>query len=149
MLRDPGLVPLSHQHHNGLALCVLVERALGEAPSDELLAQQAQRIIDRFEVELVNHFALEEELLFPACASSGLDAVVRDLIADHRELERLVETLRSQPALEGIKSFTHLLRRHIRREENELFEETQRRLPPEALGDLGRLLEQRVVKVCL
>jgi len=28
MLRDPSLIPLSHQHHNGLALCVLVRRSL-------------------------------------------------------------------------------------------------------------------------
>jgi len=28
MLRDPALIPLSQQHHNGLALCVLTERAL-------------------------------------------------------------------------------------------------------------------------
>ncbi|HBY62762.1 MAG TPA: hypothetical protein DEH78_23305 [Solibacterales bacterium] len=149
MLRDPSLIPLSHQHHNGLALCVLTQRALQGAASVETIAQQARRIVDRYEIELTNHFALEEELLFPAAAAAGLEGLVAELTADHRRLEESVEALRSQPSREGIESFTALLRGHIRREESELFEEVQRRLPREVLDGLGRTFEQRAVKVCL
>ena len=72
MLRDPSLIPLSHQHHNGLALCVLTRRSLAADSSPENLAKLAQRVIDRYELELINHFAIEEEVLFPVCAPMPL-----------------------------------------------------------------------------
>ena len=59
MLRDPALIPLSQQHHNGLALCILTERGIAGNASAQNLAKLAQRIIDRYEIELTNHFAIE------------------------------------------------------------------------------------------
>ena len=67
MLRDPSLIPLSHQHHNGLALCVLTRRALAADPSPANIDRLARRVIDRYELELVNHFEIEEQVLFPVC----------------------------------------------------------------------------------
>ena len=65
MLRDPALIPLSQQHHNGLALCVLTERDLGGDRSAAAISRLARRVIDRYEIELTNHFGIEEQLLFP------------------------------------------------------------------------------------
>lgn len=42
MLRHKSLHPLSHQHHNGLALCVLLERSLAADRSDANLARLGQ-----------------------------------------------------------------------------------------------------------
>jgi hemerythrin-like domain-containing protein len=42
-----------------------------------------------------------------------------------------------------------LLTEHIRREENELFQEAQSRLPEPILRDLGAAIERRVVRICL
>jgi hemerythrin-like domain-containing protein len=145
MLRDKSLVPLSHQHHNGLALCVLTRRSLAEDSSPENLARLAQRIIKRYEVELTNHFSIEEQILFPACES----ALTESLIAEHRQLEDLVDRLRSAASAETIEEFVELLRRHIRREEEELFEQIQRDLPRETLDQLGGQIDARAVRVCL
>lgn len=149
MVRDRSLIPLSHQHHNALALCVLTERSLAEDTSANSLRHLARRIIDRFEIELTNHFTLEEELLFPPARAAGLEALVDELVAEHRAMERMVENIRHGVTLRAIKEFIALLRRHVRREENELFEETQRRLPRELLDELGAELDSRVVRVCL
>jgi hemerythrin-like domain-containing protein len=150
MLRDPSLVPLSHQHHNGLALCVLVERSLKGDATPANLARLAARINDRFELELANHFELEEQLLFPALDSHcGRTAIVTDLIAEHRALEALAAALREAPGAEKILAFTALLRSHIRREENELFEQAQRDLPRPVLDLLGAELDRRAVRICL
>jgi ribosomal protein S17E len=65
MLRDPSLIPLSQQHHNGLALCVMTRRSLAEDSSTANVARLARRAIDRYELELVNHFEMEEQVLFP------------------------------------------------------------------------------------
>jgi hemerythrin-like domain-containing protein len=40
-----------------------------------------------------------------------------------------------------------LLRRHIRREENELFEDIQRRLPRKVLDALGAEIDTKAVRI--
>ena len=150
MLRDPALIPLSQQHHNGLALCVLTERSLAGDRSAVNVAKLARRIIDRYEIELINHFGIEENVLFPAIRSQLGDlAAVAELIADHRALEALVEQLRTAPTVILLEEFGELLRRHIRREENELFQDIQQRLPLETLTAVGKQIDAQAVRVCL
>jgi hemerythrin-like domain-containing protein len=147
MLRDRSLHPLSHQHQHGLALCVLVDRGLRKNSSPDNVATLAKRITDSFEIELRNHFELEERLLFPAIREHlGETPTVDDLLADHRKLERLAGRLRT---IADLRAFTSLLRAHIRREERELFEDIQNRLPREVLDRLGRAFEEQAVRVCL
>lgn len=146
MLRDPSLVPLSHQHHNGLALCVMTRRSLAADGSPPNVARMAKRVIDRYELELVNHFELEEQVLFPVC---GPIAMIDELIADHRALETLVAQLRIAPSAALLEEFYVLLTKHIRREENEFFEQIQRDLPREVLDRAGAEIDRRAVRVCL
>ena len=42
-----------------------------------------------------------------------------------------------------------MLRRHIRREENELFEDIQRRMPKEKLDSVAKEIDARAVRVCM
>ena len=65
MLRHPGLVPLSRDHHHALALCVRTERAFGEDASAEAVAQAASGIVEKFDAEILDHFEFEERVLFP------------------------------------------------------------------------------------
>ena len=146
MLRDASLIPLSHQHHNGLALCVLTRRSLAADPAPDNLSNLAQRIIDRYEIELVNHFEIEEQVLFPEC---GPMPIVSQLLQEHRDLEALVAVLRTAPSAELLERFCALLSAHIRREENEFFEQIQRILPRETLDRVGREVDRRAVRVCL
>jgi hemerythrin-like domain-containing protein len=150
MLRDPALIPLSQQHHNGLALCILTERGIAGDASAENLARLAQRIIDRYEIELINHFGIEENTLFPAIrAELGDVPAIAELIADHRALEAMVDKMRSAPSAALLQEFCTLLRRHIRREENELFQDIQQRLPIETLAAVGKEIDGQAVRVCL
>jgi hemerythrin-like domain-containing protein len=146
MLRDPSLIPLSRQHHNGLALCVLTRRSLAEDSSTENLATLARRVIDRYELELVNHFEIEEEVLFPACGSLPL---IPQLVAQHRALEAFVAQLRTAPSITLLEEFCTLLSSHIRLEENELFEQAQQLLSRDVLDRLGLEIDSRAVRVCL
>lgn len=146
MLRDPTLIPLSHQHQHGLALCVMTRRSLAKDSTAENIAGLAHKIIDRYEVELTNHFGIEEQVLFPACGELPL---IPGLVAEHRAMEALVDRLRSAPTAELLEEFCQLLATHIRREENELFEEIQRSLPREVLERAGAEIDRRVVRVCL
>jgi hemerythrin-like domain-containing protein len=150
MLRDPALIPLSQQHHNGLALCVLTERALRGDRSDAAIRHLATQAINRYEIELTNHFAIEEQLLFPLIESElGKTPMVDGLIADHRAIESMIDEMRTAPSAEVLERFCDLLRTHIRREENELFEDIQQRLPPGALAAAGKEIDARAIRVCL
>jgi hemerythrin-like domain-containing protein len=146
MLRDPSLIPLSHQHHNGLAMCVLTRRSLAANASPENIAKLARRVIDRFELELVNHFEIEEQVLFPAC---GPMPIIGELLAEHRAIEALVAQLRIAPSAGLLEQFCALLSSHIRREESGLFEDIQRNLPREVLDRAGSEIDRRAVRICL
>lgn len=145
MQRHSALIPLSQQHHNGLALGVMAARSLAQDPSPQNVAHWCARAVERFEVELVNHFELEEQLLFPAHPG----ALAEKLIAEHRELEALAAQLRAMPARETLDSFLELLRRHIRLEENEFFESAQRTVPAAQLQSIGEEIDRRAVRICL
>jgi hemerythrin-like domain-containing protein len=146
MLRDTSLIPLSHQHHNGLALCVMTRRSLQQDSSPESVVRLARRVIDRYELELVNHFEIEEQVLFPACGPMPL---VDTLLAEHRAIESLIQPLRAAPTADLLERFCHLLSTHIRREENEFFEQIQRALPREVLDRAGAEIDRRAVRICL
>jgi len=146
MLRDPSLIPLSQQHHNGLALCVLSRRSLAADSSPGNVAKQARRVIDRYELELANHFEIEEQVLFPAC---GRMPIIGELLEEHRAIETLVGELRRAPSAALLEQFFALLSKHIRREENELFEQIQQALTPEALRRTGSEIDRRAVRICL
>jgi hemerythrin-like domain-containing protein len=146
VLRDRSLIPLSQQHHNGLSLCVLTERSLREDSSAANVGKLARKAIDRYELELANHFEIEESILFPAVENHAL---VPSLISEHRQLEALIGRLREEPTIALLLEFTALLRTHIRREENELFGDIQRLLPRELLDSLGKEIDARAVRICL
>src|SRR5271157_2715671 len=97
MLRDPSLVPLSQQHHNSLVLCVLTRRSLAADVSSENIARLARRVIQRYELELINHFEIEEQVLFPACGPMPL---IAELLEEHRALEARCSS--SSSAISGI-----------------------------------------------
>jgi hemerythrin-like domain-containing protein len=105
----------------------------------------ARRIVDRYELELINHFEIEEQVLFPACGPMPL---VAELLAEHRAIEALIPPLRSAPTAALLEQFCGLLATHIRREESDLFEQIQRTLPREVLDRAGGEIDRRAVRIC-
>jgi hemerythrin-like domain-containing protein len=135
MLRDPNLIPLSHEHQHALALCVLIDRSTADAET------QTRMIVDQYDAEMKSHFEIEERVLFPAAASlPETRELAEELASEHRRLESMVEALRREHDQTTIGEFTALLRRHVRKEEGILFEQLQRLLPREQLDNIGKLL---------
>ncbi|MEO7649415.1 MAG: hemerythrin domain-containing protein, partial [Bryobacteraceae bacterium] len=98
----------------------------------------------------VNHFEIEEQDLFRTVESNlGKVPLIAELIADHRALEAMVNQMRGGATPEVLLRFTTLLRAHIRREESELFEDIQKRLPRSALNALGESISAKAVRICL
>lgn len=147
MLRHPGLRPLSRQHHHALALCVLIRREL-ERPAPDL-AMLSRRARAQFANDIRAHFALEEQILFPAViAELGPLPLIDQLLAEHRRLEQLAAHIAAEESSGALAAFAELLRSHVRLEENELFENIQGRLAPETLARLGSELESGAGPSC-
>jgi hemerythrin-like domain-containing protein len=150
VLRDPRLIPLSHQHHNALAMCVLTRRALRHDHSPANVDHLARRAIDRYELEIANHFEIEEQILFPAVENAlGKLILVAGLIAQHRQIEDLIAQLRAAPSEALLERLCALLSDNIRREEKDLFQMVQARLPGPILRELGAAIQAHAVRICL
>jgi hemerythrin-like domain-containing protein len=143
MQRDPALIPLSHHHHNALALCVAIERSFSPehrprwaAGDPELWQAKIERL---FEQEVRYHFRAEEQILFPAAkVLPNLTPLVEELLREHRRLLELESEAAARRLTEPqLLEFSKLLASHVRKEERQLFEALQRLLPPEHLQRLG------------
>ena len=126
-MRHPSLIPLSHDHHHGLALALKCRKqSLGRIRpmGVEGLEERAREVKAFFWQNLVRHFRAEEEVLFPiirACASEGRQ-MVEELIKEHEQIHQEVGRLEEKAGLsKTLFDLGDLLERHIRREERELF----------------------------
>jgi len=81
----------------------------------------------RYESELTPHFATEEEVLLPALAEVGEEALVQRTREEHATLRRLVESAHRGDR-DALRAFGALLNEHVRFEENELFPTCEQRL---------------------
>ena len=121
-----------------------IDRGVAADHSPEKVAEFAATVRELFDLELKNHFEVEEKILFPAIRSSlGETVIVDELIAEHRQIESLVARLP-----ETLAEFSALLQAHIRREERDLFETIQQRMTPEELERLAGPIKDEVVRVC-
>ena len=151
MLRDPSLIQLSRQHHNALALCVRLERAL-QAATVDLGAWQLE-VHQHYANEVQFHFAAEEKVLFPAAQRfPELAALVEELSAEHERLRNYFLNAEQGTMNHGeLEMFAKLLSVHIRKEERQLFESMQKRMRQEELKSLGAELARALedaVQVC-
>jgi hemerythrin-like domain-containing protein len=148
MLRDPSLIPLSHQHQHALALCVRIDRALLAAGAD--LAAWQLEVHQLYVSEVQFHFAAEEKVLFPAARRfPELAPLVEELSSEHRHLkEFFIHAERGAMNQAELGKFPELLSAHIRKEERQLFEGMQQRMDAEQLSAIGieltRALEDAV-----
>jgi hemerythrin-like domain-containing protein len=125
--RHPSLVPLSHDHHHGLALALRCRKqGLGQIKpmGAEGLRQRVQEFLGFYADELVSHFRAEEVILFPQMRTRVPESrvLIDELTRDHETIRRAVPQLEAGYSLRKlIFDLGDLLERHIRREERELF----------------------------
>ncbi|MBA3915017.1 MAG: hemerythrin domain-containing protein [Acidobacteriales bacterium] len=144
MLRDPSLIPLSRQHQHALALCVRIDRGVHDG--DELRPWQIE-VEQLFQQEIAIHFAAEEKIIFPAAAKfPELRVLVTELIAEHAQLRESFSRAEHCDAA-GLRLLGQRLALHIRKEERQLFEGMQQRMPAEDLAAIGSELNRELEAV--
>ena len=130
MPRHSSLIPLSHDHHEALLVALRLKKGGPTSPHDTLwsheLPKQVHSLQLFFERELLPHFKLEEEILFPA--ASGLEELqptVKNLLSQHQRMREMIENITSLQEEARLKKemagFGALLEAHVRIEERELF----------------------------
>jgi len=148
-----SLIPLSHDHHHGLALALRCRKqALGQIkPMGAAgLRERANEFLSFYASNLVAHFRAEEEVLFPLVGSAapGSSAVINELVRDHEQIRQAVAQLEVGTGLaKVIFDLGDLLERHIRKEERELFplfDQHVKTAEAEAVGrEIKKILETR------
>jgi hemerythrin-like domain-containing protein len=126
-MRHTSLVPLSQDHHHGLALALRCRKqSLGQIKplGAEGLRERAKEFLDFYVSNLVPHFRAEEEVLFPLLSSTvpGSKEMIDELVRHHAQIRQAIPQLEGGTGLAKlIFDLGDLLERHIRKEERELF----------------------------
>jgi hemerythrin-like domain-containing protein len=126
-MRHPSLIPLSHDHHHGLALALRCRKqALGQIKpmGQRGLQNRAQEVSQFFYDNLVAHFCAEERVLFPLVESLVPESrsIVNRLLQEHEQIRAAILLLEGSSGLAKVLfDLGDLLECHIRTEERELF----------------------------
>jgi hemerythrin-like domain-containing protein len=149
-MRHPSLLPLSHDHHHGLALALRCRKqALGQIkPMGAAgLQERAKEFLVFYARNLVPHFQAEEEIVFPLLRSTipASEPMIEELVRNHAEIRQAIPQLEAGAGLAKlIFDLGDLLERHIRKEERELFplfEQRVERAKAESAGaEIKRIL---------
>jgi hemerythrin-like domain-containing protein len=126
-MRHASLVPLSQDHHHGLALALRCRKqALGQIKpmGAEGLRERAKEFLAFYASNLIPHFRAEEEVLFPLVRSAvpGSGEMIDELVLHHAQMRAAIPQLEDGTGLAKLMfDLGDLLERHIRKEERELF----------------------------
>lgn len=141
MKRDAALVALSHDHHQALAVALKLRRA------DEQSADRARsELLAYWEGHGREHFALEEQILFPAFAGYGdpYEPLLARALCDHVAIRREVDAATGDPGapVGTLQKLGAMISDHVRLEERELFPLIESALPKAELAAVAAALEQ-------
>jgi iron-sulfur cluster repair protein YtfE (RIC family) len=142
-MRHPSLIPLSHDHHHGLALALRCRKqALGQLkPMGAAgLRERAKEFLEFYHANLAAHFRAEEQTLFPLLRTAlpNSAAMLDDLLREHEQLRQAVPQLEEGIGLAKLVfDLGDLLEQHIRREERDLFPLFEAHIDPAQAETIG------------
>lgn len=133
---------LEHDHDRLESLYEKLIAAFRADAGDEVI-----RLWSQFEVRLLRHMDVEEELILPALADED-PAEVEVLLAEHAEIRRTLTELGIAVDLhstrsEVVEQFLALLRRHAAREDALAYRWAEANLSPETTGEVHARLANR------
>ncbi len=145
MKRHRSLIPLSHDHQQGLFLARVLKKKKSRFKSvprqPEAKVPFAQSYFRRV---LAPHFELEESVLLPEVSGirEDLDRLLQEMLEDHRRIREMFASLEDSTELEeDLHQLGEALEAHIRKEERQLFQGIQQAFSEGRLEQLGARLE--------
>jgi len=125
-------------HRTQRDLCARLLADIGEA-------QARQKTFEELKAELAVHATAEERAFYvPLIEHDGTVDLARHAIAEHHEMDEMVEALDETEAgsaeyLEAVGKLVHRVGHHLDEEEQKFFDQARRILPPERQQELGAL----------
>ncbi len=148
MKRHPSLHGLSSDHHIGLVQARRLRQLASSNPTPDKMEQTLQDFLSHWQNAIRQHFRAEEEVLLPYLARylSEEDPLILRTLKDHIRLRRLIGDLTKAlgtlpPPLSLAQQIGQELDRHIRFEEEELFNKVQEVMPEEELWEMRPLMD--------
>lgn len=123
--RHASLMPLTHDHHHGLAHARRLQVAADKDPAD--LAREAREFVSFFRTDTIAHFREEEEVVFPLVVDDpAAESILADVMVEHLRIHALVGRLTAEIAAGSVSKSTAVevaesLKAHIRFEEKKVF----------------------------
>lgn len=137
MKRAEQLIPLSHDHHQGLVVSQHALRLKDDATVAEV-EQHWLKLRDCLEEQAKHHFVIEEQfLLEPLAKLKGNAEMVARIYAEHKAFEDFTEKPVGQ-SLNELQAMAALLKEHIKYEERQVFARAQQVLTTEQLNALAQ-----------
>lgn len=136
MKRMPQLIPLSHDHHQGLVTSQHALRLKPEEIKAVDIEKHWQRIKDCLIEESKHHFVIEERyILEPLKAIGGYDEMIERIYHEHELFREFVKKVVGQSFTE-LQEIAVILKAHIKYEEREVFVVAQEVLSTVQLDEL-------------
>jgi iron-sulfur cluster repair protein YtfE (RIC family) len=94
MKRNRNLVLLSHDHYHGLSLANLIKKdapVFSKLPND--IPGKLKYTLEMYDNDLVQHFADEEEILFPAVEGKDLRRLINlieEMLEEHAVIRDII-----------------------------------------------------------
>lgn len=147
MKRDPGLQPISRQHHDALMACLMIEKGVRKKTDLKVLQDFTRKVWDN---DLSRHFTLEENYLVPQLRQRKFpEYIIQSLLRDHELLRVLsARILNGGASYQGFLAFSTLLEQHVRFEERLVFEKAQELIPEMELQQVGSHFPAQANAVC-
>ncbi len=145
MKNRKSLFSIAHDHFHGLMLADLIKEGKpspGQFPGT--LEEKAKFSIRFYNIELDNHFYLEEHILQPLVRgiNKDIDDMLDEMIDDHNKIRAMVESLKDGTNLSGkLMKLGSYMEEHIRKEERIMFPKVQESLSEQELEELAAKLK--------
>ncbi|PIQ10360.1 MAG: hypothetical protein COW71_03020 [Ignavibacteriales bacterium CG18_big_fil_WC_8_21_14_2_50_31_20] len=145
MKRHKTIVPLSHDHYDGLLLAQSVKKNFIKTKLGlSSIEDKVKFVINAYNTELIPHFNHEEVILFPLALGKDeeLDDMINEILDEHDKIHKAVSRISEGNLEQNLDEFGLLLESHIRKEERILFPKIE-----EILGDELDILDGQIIAV--
>lgn len=159
--RHSALVPLSNEHFSHLVYA----KRLREGKPDNLESNWPEKSNEKkliiqtkeyFTVDMLHHFELEEKEVFPIYAlyveeNSPEKELLEFILEQHQIVKNKIYSI---DGLQGNQLNQKLIEigtdieEHIRKEERQLFEDIQKKIPTDELVEIGKILKEKAILKC-
>ncbi len=147
MKRNPNLVNLSAEHHDGLVIALRIKKAVAKLDDLSIVLDYTLHVWPT----LKHHFNQEEDnfFLFPQIDSKH--PLLKRMLDEHNEFERIIQRLSTGTGRlkDDLLSFSELLKNHIRFEERVLFPYMEEILSQDEINKIGTNLAQSHQPLCV